>query len=78
MFQLLIKGENMSTNSSSKNSGGIGFCGLLAIVFITLKLIGKITWSWLWVLSPLWIPLTLFLGIMAIVLIVLVIKEVLK
>lgn len=45
----------MSTRSAS-NSSGIGFCGLLAIVFITLKLIGVITWSWWWVLAPLWIP----------------------
>ena len=38
------------------SSGGIGFGGVLAIVFIVLKLIGKITWSWVWVLSPIWIP----------------------
>lgn len=36
--------------------GGIGFAGLLAIVFITLKLTGVIAWSWWWVLAPLWIP----------------------
>ena len=35
--------------------GGIGFVGLLAIVFIVLKLLGKITWSWVWVLAPVWI-----------------------
>ena len=34
---------------------GIGFCGLLTIVFIILKLCKVITWSWWWVLSPLWI-----------------------
>jgi hypothetical protein len=45
----------MSNGSSSSSSGGIGFAGLLTIVFITLKLLGKITWSWWWVLSPLWI-----------------------
>ena len=43
-------------SESSSTSGGISFSGLLAIVFITLKLTGYITWSWLWVLSPLWIP----------------------
>ena len=43
------------SNNSSASSGGIGFCGLLTIVFIVLKLLGKITWSWVWVLSPLWI-----------------------
>ena len=36
---------------------GIGFFGLLTIVFITLKLIGYITWSWFWVLSPVLIPI---------------------
>lgn len=45
------------------SSGGIGFAGLLTIVFITLKLTGFITWSWLWVLSPLWIGFVLFVGI---------------
>ena len=38
------------------NKNGIGFCGVLAIVFITLKLLKIINWSWLWVLSPIWIP----------------------
>lgn len=42
----------MSDNKSSASSGGIGFVGLLTIVFITLKLLGKIDWSWWWVLSP--------------------------
>lgn len=43
----------MSANNSS--GGGIGFVGLLTIVFITLKLTGFINWSWWWVLSPIWI-----------------------
>ncbi len=43
------------SNKSTSSSTGLGFTGLLAIVFITLKLLGKITWSWWWVLSPLWI-----------------------
>ena len=37
------------------NSGGLTLSGVLLIVFIVLKLIGVINWSWLWVLSPLWI-----------------------
>ena len=48
-------------NKNNEKSGGIGFCGLLAIAFIVLKLCGVITWSWLWVLSPLWIPIALAL-----------------
>lgn len=55
----------MSDNSSA-SSGGIGFCGLLTIVFIVLKLLGKITWSWLWVLSPLWIVCAICLIILLI------------
>lgn len=43
-------------NNSGKASRGIGFCGLLAIAFIVLKLLGVIKWSWLWVLSPIWLP----------------------
>jgi hypothetical protein len=36
-------------------SNGIGFVGLLTILFIGLKLTGFIDWSWWWVISPLWI-----------------------
>lgn len=42
-------------------AGGVGFTGLLTIVFIVLKLLGKISWSWIWVLSPLWIPTAILL-----------------
>lgn len=38
--------------STSASAGGIGFCGLLTIVFIVLKLLHVINWSWFWVLSP--------------------------
>lgn len=46
----------MSSNKNSGTSGGIGFFGLLAVAFIVLKLVGVIKWSWIWVLSPIWIP----------------------
>jgi hypothetical protein len=55
--------------SDSTNSGGIGFVGLLTIVFVTLKLLGYITWSWWWVLSPMWISFSI--GIIALIVIVL-------
>ena len=51
-------------------SGGIGFGGLLAIVFITLKLTHVIFWSWWWVLSPLWIPLAIVVAILLVALFV--------
>lgn len=40
------------------NNKGIGWSGVIQIVFIVLKLTGLIDWSWLWVLSPLWISLS--------------------
>lgn len=64
---------DMSENSSSK-SGGIGFGGLLATVFIVLKLTEVIAWSWWWVLSPLWIPVCMFLVIAILSFIVLAFK----
>lgn len=44
-----------SKNNNSGASGGIGFTGLLTITFIVLKLCHVIEWSWIWVLSPIWI-----------------------
>ncbi len=49
--------------SNNNNSGGIGFLGMLAILFIGLKLTNFITWSWWWVLSPMWIGVALVLVI---------------
>ena len=60
----------MSTQTNSSSAGGIGFFGVLAVVFITLKLLGVISWSWLWVLAPLWIPLAIVLIIVIIYFIV--------
>lgn len=45
---------------------GISFSELLTIVFIVLKLIGVIEWSWLWVLSPIWISCAIVLGVLII------------
>lgn len=58
----------MANNNTTTNTGGIGFFGLLTIVFITLKLTGYIAWSWWWVLAPLWLPLTAVVLIFLIVL----------
>lgn len=48
-------------SNSNNSSGSIGFTGLLTIVFIMLKLTNVIAWSWVWVLSPLWISVGIFL-----------------
>lgn len=59
----------MSKNTQVQ-TGGINFFGLLAIVFITLKLIGYINWSWWWVLSPLWLPITVVATVAALIFII--------
>jgi len=55
----------MATKTETSRSGGIGFCGMLTILFIGLKLTNYIDWSWWWVLSPLWIPIAAALSIVA-------------
>ena len=55
------------SSSSSPNSGGIGFFGLLTIVFITLKLTDHIDWSRWWVLAPMWMPIALIIGILLLI-----------
>ncbi len=58
------------------SSGGIGFTGVLTILFIALKLLDKIDWSWWWVLSPLWIGLAITFAIVIIIFIIAVIAAI--
>lgn len=46
-------------NNNGNSSGGIGFVGFLTLLFIALKLLNKIDWTWVWVLSPLWISVAI-------------------
>ena len=46
---------------NNQTSGGIGFAGILTIVFIVLKLTRVIAWSWWWVLSPIWLSFCIFI-----------------
>jgi len=50
-----------TTVRSNGGGGGIGFASLLCIVFIVLKLVGVINWSWLWVLAPFWIHISIWI-----------------
>lgn len=52
-YQYTWPTPSMSSSSS--------FVALLAILFIGLRLTGFIHWSWLWVLSPIWISFAIFL-----------------
>lgn len=56
----------MEKSNSNTNSVGISFTGLLAILFIALKLTGVIDWSWIWVLSPIWIPLAIVFAVLVV------------
>ena len=70
------------SDTKTTSSGGIGFYGLLTIVFVALKIgIGNTTvmgWSWWWVLSPLWIQFALVLGIAAICFVIWLILQAFK
>ena len=56
----------MSTSKNVNIRLGDSLCITLGLIFIVLKLLGVITWSWLWVLSPFWIPFVI--GIILIIL----------
>lgn len=64
----------MSSNSSSARPG-IGFTGLLTILFIGLKLTGYINWSWFWVLSPLIFSIGFVLLIIGLMLVIFLLKK---
>jgi len=49
--------------------GGLGIVSVLTIVFIVLKLLGVIQWSWIWVLSPIWISAVIAVAVFSVILI---------
>lgn len=55
-----------TTERQPSSRGGVGFSGLLGLLFIGLKLGGVIQWPWLWVLSPLWIPLAILAAVLTV------------
>lgn len=54
------------SNSNSSSTGGIGFFGMLGVLFIGLKLTGHIDWSWWLVLAPLYVPAIIVIAIVLI------------
>ena len=61
----IYKEYDKKTSPTAK--GGMSFLEALLLVFVILKLCKIITWSWWWVLSPIWIPLILWLLLVIIV-----------
>jgi hypothetical protein len=70
--------KTMSSKTSSTSSGGLSFTGALTILFIGLKLCNVISWSWWWVLSPIWISVLIGLAILSIVATIFLISELSK
>jgi hypothetical protein len=64
----------MGKETTSVQRTGPGFLSLLTLLFITLKLLGKIDWSWWWVLAPLWIPTVFVLVVFLIALLFVAVK----
>lgn len=58
-------------NIQKTTSSGFPFMAILGLIFITLKLCSVITWSWWWVLAPIWGPIAV--GLTAFVIIQLII-----
>ena len=61
-------------NSNQTVTTSFPIASILAIVFVVLKLTNNISWSWWWVVSPIWIPLGLIAILFVIVFIFLLIK----
>lgn len=53
-------------------NGGMQILGWLTILFIYLKLMGCITWSWFWVLSPFIFEIVISIAIIITVIIIII------
>ena len=65
--------SDSNNNRGTAAGGGLGILGVVEIVFIILKLLGIINWSWWIVLVPLWIDLGITLLVILIIIIVAII-----
>lgn len=51
------------------SGGGLGLLSTLTLIFLVLKLSGLVSWSWVWVLSPIWISALLFAAVFCIIMV---------
>lgn len=58
----------MKDKNYNANNTGVGILGVLLIIFIVLKLVGVVTWSWWIVLIPLWIEIGLLIIVILVIL----------
>lgn len=61
-------------NKTTYSTGGVSVCTVIGIVFLILKLVGVIDWSWWLVLLPFIIEVGFAVLIILIVLLIIVIK----
>ncbi len=59
------------SKEAASSSTSVSF--IVGIVFVTLKLTNLLDWSWVWVLSPFWIPFALFFGVFLLVILAMII-----
>ena len=64
--------------NKTTNNYGVGFVGLLQIVFIVLKFYEVIKWSWFWVFSPIWMFATLVILLYVVYLMLVIIERRIK
>ena len=57
-------------------STGFPLASILTIIFVLAKLVGGVTWSWWWVVSPLWISAAIGIGILAVTFVAVVIAAI--
>jgi len=62
-------------DSTNGKGNGVGFLSLLCLLFIGLRLGDVITWSWWWVMAPIWIPLLLVAGVFLVGLAVIAVRK---
>ena len=55
------------SNPSSMVKINVGLWSLLGLLFIALKLTEQITWAWVWVLAPFWMPIAASIATVVIV-----------
>lgn len=64
--------------NKEKSTRGVSYVGVLTIIFAVLKAVGVIDWSWIWVLSPIWITAGIVLALLFIYFVGLLIEAIIK
>jgi hypothetical protein len=62
-------------NKATTSATGFSIFTVLFLIFLVLKLLGKITWSWWWVTCPLWAPWGVALLVIGVVCLMIAVKS---